>query len=51
MDFLLHTLFIRLLAHNDEMVPSTSQEGISQTASEVNSSCSSTVPKSYKCEE
>lgn len=39
-----------LLAHNDEIVPSTSQEGISQTASEVNSS-SSIVPKSYKCED
>jgi len=43
---------MRLLAHNDdEMGPSTSQEGsASNTKSETNTS-SSVVAKSYKCEE
>lgn len=43
---------IRLLAHNnDELGPSTSQEGsASNVKSETNTS-SSTVAKSYKCEE
>jgi len=42
-----------LLAHNDEMVPSTSQGGSdSNTASEINNSpSSSAIAKSYKCEE
>lgn len=42
--------FTRLLAHHDEMEPSTSQGGsTSNNTSEIDTS--STVAKSYKCEE
>jgi len=40
------------LAHNDdEMGPSTSQEGSASNKSDTNTTSSSTVAKSYKCEE
>lgn len=43
--------FVRLLAHSDEMEPSTSQaSSASNTTSETDTS-SSLVAKSYKCEE
>lgn len=43
--------FIRLLAHSDEMEPSTSQAStVSNTTSDIGTS-SPAVAKSYKCEE